>query len=76
MLRLLSNVLTLEPSLNEPDVRVRIDSGESASSLARDKLLCRQREKQHLICLEMLTQTTEISFCLYRKRSKSVITTS
>lgn len=50
-LRLLSNVLVLEPSLKEPDVRVRIDSGESASSLARDKLLCRQKEKQHLICL-------------------------
>lgn len=41
---LLSNGLVLDPSLKEPDVRVRMDSGESASSLARDRLLCREEE--------------------------------
>lgn len=41
---LLSNGLVLDPSLKEPDVRVRMDSGESASSLARDRLLCREED--------------------------------
>lgn len=36
--------LVLDPSLKEPDVLVRMDSGESASSLARDRLLCREEE--------------------------------
>lgn len=36
----LSKGLVLEPSLKEPDVRIRMDSGESASSLARERLLC------------------------------------
>lgn len=35
-----SHCLVLEPSLKEPDVRIRMDSGESASSLARERLLC------------------------------------
>lgn len=34
-----SHGLVLEPSLKEPDVRMRMDSGESASSLARERLL-------------------------------------
>lgn len=34
-----SHGLVLEPSPKEPDVRTRMDSGESASSLARERLL-------------------------------------
>ncbi len=41
---LLSNGFVLDPSLKEPDMLVRMDSGESASSLARDRLLCREEE--------------------------------
>lgn len=36
----LSQGLVLEPSLKEPDARIRMDSGESASSLASERLLC------------------------------------
>lgn len=42
---LLSHDLVLEdPSLKEPDMQVRMDSGQSASSLARDRLLCREED--------------------------------
>lgn len=36
----LSHRLVLEVSLKEPHVRTRMESGESASSLARERLLC------------------------------------
>lgn len=38
-----SHGLVLEPSLKGPGVQIRRDSGESASSLARERLLCMEQ---------------------------------
>lgn len=40
-----SKCLVLDSSLKEPDMSVRMDSGESASSLAKDRLLHREDEE-------------------------------
>ena len=59
-LYLLSNSLIVDTSLKEPDVPVRLDSGESASSLAKDRVLCRMEEDVFTI-----GHIPEICVCLY-----------